>query len=155
MKKVFLLLSVLAGLLLIVGSCAQPQVAEAPPPHEEETVPAEEAHPSSEEATFRVEVSRLGFNNTPGEYHLEVEAGQEVTITFVYGDNDFPEDNPHIISIPELGIITGVLDLEHPEATVSFTLQEDEKVSFVCFNDECIGHANLLGGAVEADEHGH
>lgn len=155
MKKVFLLFPVLAGLLLLVGSCAQAQVTEAPPPPEEGTVPAEEAQPSPEEATFRVEVSRLGFNNTSGEYHLEVEAGQEVTITFVYGDNDFPEDNPHIISIPELGIITGVIDQEHPETTVSFTLKEGEKVSFECFNDECVGHTNLLGGAVEAGEHGH
>ncbi len=92
-KKVFLLMTVLVSILVMVSACGQPQPAETPPPQEK--------------GSFRVEVSRNGFNNTAGEFRLEVEQGQEVEITFVYGDSDFPENNPHIIAIPDYSLQTG------------------------------------------------
>ncbi len=134
MKKIFLLMSVLAG-ILVLSSCGQPQPSGAPSPQE-----------NHEKASFRVEASRFGFNKTSGEFRLEVEEGQEVEITFVYGDGDFPQNNPHIIAIPEYGIDTGVLDENNPEVTVSFTASETGEVSFMCTQTTCVGHTNLLGG---------
>lgn len=142
MKKVFLLLSVLVGLPVVVSSCGQPQPSEAPPPHEEK-------------GSFRVEVSRNGFNNTPGEFQLEVEPGQEVEITFVYGDGDFPQNNPHIVAIPDYGIENIVLDQENPEVTVRFTATSARKVTFMCTNVTCVGYTNLQGGVIVPHEHSH
>jgi hypothetical protein len=136
MKKVFLLMSVLVGILVAVSSCTQPQPAEVPHPQE-----------NHEEASFRVEVSRWGFNNTPGEFRLEVEEGQEVVITFVYGDDDLSQNNPHIITIPTYGISTATLDTENPEDTVSFTASRGGEVSFMC-TLYCVGHANLRRGSI-------
>lgn len=130
MKKVFLLLLfALVVVLMIASACAQ--APEEPPPPEE---------------GIRIEVSRQGFNGTPGEFRLAVEEGQEVEITFVYGDNDFPENNPHIIAIPDYGINTSVLDENNPEVTVRFTAKEIGEVAFLCTKVDCVGHTNLLGG---------
>lgn len=104
-----------------------------------------------EEGSFRVEVSLNGFNNTPGEFRLEVEEGQEVEITFVYGDYDLPVNNPHIIAIPDLGITPFILDQNNPEFTVSFTAPKVGEVtlfSFMCTQIACAGHNNLLGGTI-------
>ena len=108
-----------------------------------------------EEGSFRVEVSLNGFNNTPGEFRLEVEEGQEVEITFVYGDNDFPVNNPHIIAIPDLGITPFILDQNNPEFTVSFTASKVGEVTlfpFICTQTACAGHNNLLGGIIVIEE---
>lgn len=141
MKKVILLLFVLIGLLVVASACGQSQ----PPP---------EVSPSQEEGESRVEVSRRGFNNTPGEFRLEVEEGQEVEITFVYGDNDFSENNPHIIAIPAFGIATGIIDRENPEDTVRFTANKTGEVSFMCTEAACIGHTNLQGGIIVIQPNG-
>jgi hypothetical protein len=117
------------GVLLLASSCAQP--AAAPPPQEE--------------GTIRVEVSRFGFNKTPGEFTLEAEAGQEVEIIFVYGDGDFSENNPHIITIPDYGIENVFLDKDNPEVTVSFPARAGE-VAFMCTLETCVGHTNLQRG---------
>ncbi len=130
MKKVSLLFFVLFGLLVAAVSCAQPQQTEGPPPEE----------------GIRIEVSRRGFNSTAGEYRLEVEEGQQVEITFVYGDKDFSQNNPHIIAIPDLGITTGLIDQENPEATVRFTAGNTGEFAFECTKVDCVGHTNLLGG---------
>ena len=61
--------------------------------------------------TIRIEVSHNGFNQTPGEFQIEVEAGQEVAITFVYGDEDLLDNNPHRIFIPDFKIATDILSL--------------------------------------------
>ena len=134
MKKIFLLMSVLAG-ILVLSSCGQPQPVETPPPQGE--------------GKFRVEVSRNGFNKTPGEFRLEVEEGQEVEITFVYGDGDFPQNNTHIIAIPDYGIETSVIDEDNLEVTASFTASKTGKVSFKCTQITCVGHPNLQGGIIE------
>ncbi len=131
MKKLFLLMSVLVAILLVVSSCGQSQSAEAPLPHEHE------------KATFRVEVSRYGFNQTPGEFRFEVEEGQEVEITFVYGDDDLAQNNPHSISVPNYGIKTSVLDRDNPEVTLRFTARETGEVAFMCVLADCTGHHNL------------
>ncbi len=68
---------------------------------------------------IRIEVSRFGFNYTPEEFRPEVEVGQEVVITFVYGD--LPQQNPHRIFISGYNIQTDILDRENPEITVRFT----------------------------------
>jgi len=82
--------------------------------------------------SFRVKVSRSGFNNTQGEFRLEVEEGQEIEITFIYGDSDFYQNNPHVIVIPAFGITTGILDQENLEATVRFTASNTGEVRFMC-----------------------
>ncbi len=132
MKKVSLLFLVLLGILVVAVSCAQSQPPEAPPPHEE--------------GSFQIEVSRRGFNNTAGEYRLEVEQGHEVEINFVYGDQDFSQNNPHFIGIPDLGINTGLIDDENPEVTVRFTADKTGEFAFECTKADCVGHGNLLGG---------
>lgn len=134
MKKVFLLLSVLVSILVVVSACGQPQPVETPPPQEK--------------GSLQVEVSRNGFNNTAGEFRLEVEQGQEVEITFVYGDSDFPQNNPHVMAIPALGITTGILDEENPEETARFTASKAGEVSFMCIETACVGHSNLQGGII-------
>jgi hypothetical protein len=72
-----------------------------------------------------------------------MEAGQEVEITFVYGDGDLPENNPHIIASPEHSISTGILDRDNPEVTLRFTVGEAGEVAFMCVSYDCEGHHNL------------
>ncbi len=139
--KTSLLLLMLAGLLLVVSSCTQSQLPEVSPPQEK--------------GSFRIEVSRRGFDSTAGEYRLEVEEGQQVEITFVYGDKDFSQNNPHIIAIPDLGITTDPIDQQNPEATVHFTAGNTGEVAFVCTKVDCVGHTNLLGGILVVEEEGH
>ena len=130
MRKILFVVTM--TVLLLTSSCAQP--GEAPPPQGGETI--------------RVEVSRKGFNNTPGEFRLEVEEGQEVKIIFVYGDGDLGQNNPHIIAIPDYGLNTGVLDQDNPEATVSFTAASTGEVAFMCAQVTCVGHTNMQGGII-------
>lgn len=134
MKKIALLLVLLVGILVAVSACGQSQSEEKPSPQEE--------------GNFRIEVNRRGFNGAPGEFRLEVAEGEEVEITFVYGDNDFPQNNPHKIIIPDYGIETSVIDENNPEVTVHFTTSGQGEVIFMCSNTECVGHTNLLGGII-------
>lgn len=135
MKKVLLFLSMLVGLLVVTSACSQslPPPAPTPPPQDE---------------VYRVEVSRQGFKNIAEESRLEVAAGQEVEIIFVYGDNDFSQNNPHIIAIPAYDITTDTLDRENPEVTVRFTAGQTGEVNFMCIKVDCVGHANLLRGII-------
>ena len=120
---------------LILASCAAPA-----------------ADSTSNILVSRVEVNRYGFNNTPGEFQLNVEAGQKVEVTFVYGDNDLPENNTHIIASADYGINTGPLDRNNPEVTLSFVAKETGEVVFSCIAPGCIGHHNLHGEAEHGDE---
>ncbi len=155
MKKVFLLFLVLVGILIVVSSCAasvaqedyDAVVAERDAALEDyDAVVAERdaalAQVTSLQATM-VEVNQWGFNNIPGEFVLEVEAGQEVAITFVYVGDDLPESNFHIIVSPEHSIATGILDRDNPEVTLHFTAREAGEIVFMCIAPECIGHHNL------------
>ncbi len=91
-------------------------------------------------------VLQYGFNNTAGEFRVEIEEGQKVEITLIYGDGDFPQNNPHIIAIPDYGIAPFTIDRENPEETVRFTAKEAEEVAFMCTLVTCVGHTNLQGG---------
>lgn len=142
MKKVFLLLSVLIGIMVLVSSCGGPQEAET------EDVP-------EEEGVFRVEVSRNGFNGEAQDFHIEVEEGQEIEITFVYGDGDFSQNNPHRIIIPEYGIETEIIDENNREVTVQFTATGHGEIAFMCMVPDCIGHTNLVNGKIVIDDSGH
>ncbi len=128
MKKVLFVAVLGMVVSLILASCTAPTTAT----HSSNNIPAS-----------KVEVGRWGFNKTPGEFLLEVEKGQEVEITFVYGDNDVPENNPHIISVPDYDIETDILDRDNQEVTVRFTATETGEVAFMCTSPECIGHHNL------------
>jgi hypothetical protein len=97
--------------------------------------------------TIRIEVSHNGFNQTSGEFQIEVEAGQEVAITFVYGDEDLLDNNPHRIFIPDFKIATDILDRDNPEITVRFTPNSSGEVGFMCFL-ACNGHDNLQKGRI-------
>ena len=141
MKKVSILLLVLLGMLVVAVSCAQPQQTES--------------QDHQEEGAFRVEISRNGFNDEAQDFHIEVEEDQEVEITFVYGDSDFSQNNPHKIIIPEYGIETEIIDENNPEVTVHFTATGHGEIAFMCATTECIGHSNLLGGRIVIDESGH
>ncbi len=134
MKKIALLFLVLAGLLVAASACGQAKPADTPPPQGE--------------GKFRVEVSRRGFDDTPGEFRLEVVEGQEVEITFVYGDDDFSQNNPHVVAIPALGIATRILDENNLEDTVRFTASKSGEIVFKCSEAACVGHANLQGGII-------
>lgn len=102
---------------------------------------------AADKGPIRIDVSRNGFNNTRGEFRLEVEEGQEVVITFIYGDGDLSQDNPHIIFISSYNIQTDTLDQANPEVTVRFTAGRPAEVSFMC-TLYCIGHENLQGGRI-------
>ncbi len=137
MKKVLPFLSALVTVLVVTSACGTP-----PPP------PPPAPTPPPQEGVYRVEVSRQGFKNMTGESRLEVAAGQEIEITFVYGDNDFSQNNPHIIAIPALNITTDTLDRENPEVTVRFTASQTGEINFMCTKVDCVGHTNLLGGTI-------
>ena len=77
---------------------------------------------------------------------VPIKDDQEVEITFVYGDNDFSQNNPHQILIPDYDIETGVIDENNPEVAVRFTAGGHGEVIFICSNAACAGHSNL-GGA--------
>ncbi len=139
MKKIVSLLVLLIGILVVVSACGQPQSVETGGEHEEE-------------GSFRVEVSRNGFNDTAQEFHIEVEEDQEVEITFVYGDSDFSQNNPHRIIIPDYGIETAIIDENNPEVTVRFTATGHGEIAFMCSIPDCVGHSNLLGGRIVIEE---
>ena len=137
MKKGFLLMPVLLVSILVISSCAQPQPAEVSP---------------LEVAPLRVEVSRYGFDNAPGAFRLEVEEGQEIEVTFVYGYGDLSGSNPHIISALGYDIDTGLLSQENPEVTLSFIAEETGEIVFECIRTQCTGHHNLHGDVEEEHE---
>jgi len=101
----------------------------------------------SGESSFRIEVSQHGFNSALGETQLEVEEGQEVEITFVYGDDDLSFNNPHIIFITGYNIKADTLDRENPEVTVSFIAGQPGEIKFMCVLS-CEGHDNIQKGRI-------
>ncbi len=141
MKKLFLVISVLLGILVLASACGQSQPEETPPPQKE--------------GSFRVEVSRNGFNGEAQDFHIEVEEDQEIEITFVYADDDFSQNNPHRIIIPEYDIETETIDENNPEVTVKFTATGHGEIAFMCSNIQCVGHTSLLGGKIVIDDSGH
>jgi hypothetical protein len=98
-----------------------------------------------EDGPIRIEVSHEGFYQTPGRFELEIEGGQEVDLTFVYGDGDLPDNNPHIIFISGYNIKTDTLDRNNPEVTVNFYADKEGEFNFLCILD-CEGHDELQKG---------
>ncbi len=109
--------------------------------------PGNNALAQTDNGTIRIEVSRHGCNQTPGEFRLEVEAGREVVISFVYGDDDLPGNNPPQIFITGYNIPSDVLDQENPEIIMRFTPDSSGEVSFMCIL-YCTGHENLQKGRI-------
>lgn len=101
----------------------------------------------AEKSAIRIEVSQYGFNNLSGESRLEVMAGQEIEITFVYGDTDLSYDNPHVIFITGYNIKTDTLDRENPEVTVRFIADRSGEINFMCIL-VCTGHDELQRGSI-------
>ncbi len=95
-------------------------------------------------ASFRVEVSENGFNGKT-DLVLQVQTGQEVEITFVYGDaglND-PEQR-HQIQIDGYDVDIP-LDLEHLQSTVKFVADKTGSFTIHC-HVKCKGHRALQNG---------
>jgi len=95
-----------------------------------------------------ISVGRDGFNHTAN-YLVEVEAGQEVTITFTYADGDLPSDNPHQIRIagPGLDLPTVTLSRDNPTASITFTPTQTGTLNIYCVIP-CIGMEELTRGKI-------
>ncbi len=146
MKKLLRLLTTVGiGILATAVACqSTPDVQSSP--DEEETAAHEEG--------IRITVSRNGFDGSR-QFRIEVEEGEEVEITFVYGDGNFSQNNPHVIEIPALGLTTGVIDRQNLEETVRFTAAETGEIMFMCTQVDCVGHANLVTGTIDVEQEGH
>ncbi len=127
--KLLLIIGATALLLLLSATAVLPSGASA----------------QEEKGPVRIEVNREGFSKTPGEFELEIEEGREVELTFVYGDNDLPYNNPHVIFINGYNIKTDTLDQENPEVTVRFLADKEGEFNFMCIL-ACVGHAELQKG---------
>lgn len=133
MKKLLWLLAAMGiGILVTAAACQSTPDVES----------------SADEEGIRVSVSRNGFDGSR-QFRIEVAEGEEVEITFVYGDGDFSQNNPHVIEIPDLGLTTGVIDRENPEKTLRFTAAETGEIRFLCTKVDCVGHTNLEAGTID------
>jgi hypothetical protein len=94
--------------------------------------------------TFTVIVSRNGFNGTANKFNITVQQGDSVKITFIYGDRDLANDNPHEMSFEHYGIQTVKIGKSNPTATVEFVADTSGNFIFYC-DIPCEGMANLLG----------
>ncbi len=97
---------------------------------------------------FTVVVSRNGFNGTSSAFTLQVNQGDEVKITFLYGDGDLSWDNPHIITIDGYSITTAAIDKNNPNATVQFIAGQAGQFKFYC-STPCFGMENLQQGLLD------
>ena len=131
-------------------SAARHDEEESAARHDEEESSTDHAESFTPGEGIRITVSRNGFDGT-GQFHIEVEEGEEVEITFVYGDGDFSQNNPHVIGILALGLTTGVIDRQNPEETLHFTAAETGEIMFMCTQVDCVGHANLQAGTIDVE----
>lgn len=92
---------------------------------------------------IRVVVSRNGFQPPV----IEVAAGEQVAITFVYGDTDLDYPNPHMIKLKDYGLQTAELSPDHPQHTLTFTVNKTGSFSMVCVAT-CNGHQQLQDGII-------
>jgi len=98
-------------------------------------------------AAFTVTVSADGFNGSGGDLFLPVTLGQQVQITFVYGDTTLADENPHEISIAGYNL-TARVSKSQPQATVTFVANEAGEFNFACMNEDCQGHRRLQRGFI-------
>jgi len=96
---------------------------------------------------FTVIVSRYGFNGTASGFKLSVSQGDSVRITFLYGDNDLPYNNPHAIMIDGYAVKSAIIDKASPKATVEFVANVSGIFRFYCFVP-CVGMEFLMGTLV-------
>ncbi|MBI3160082.1 MAG: hypothetical protein HYZ26_10845 [Chloroflexi bacterium] len=102
------------------------------------------AHPQG----ISISVGQFGFEGAP-DFAVEVEAGHEVTLTFIYADLGLASDNPHIIRIEglELDLPDVVVSRENPRATITFIATETGTLRILCIVP-CVGMERLVGGQI-------
>lgn len=93
---------------------------------------------------IRVVVSRNGFQPSV----IEVAEGEQVAITFVYGDTDLDYPNPHMIKLKDYGLQTAELSPDHPQQTLTFTVNKTGSFSMACVA-KCEGHQQLQDGIIK------
>jgi len=91
-----------------------------------------------------VVVSRNGFQPPV----IEVAEGEQVAITFVYGDQDLDYPNPHMIKLKDYGLQTAELSPDHPRQTLTFTVNKTGSFSMTCVA-KCNGHQQLQDGIIK------
>lgn len=102
-------------------------------------------HASSlEPLNLTIEVSYKGFNGEP-EFAIEAVEGQEVNLTFVWADTAVP-DNAHRIHIEGYDLQTKIIDIDNPEATLSFVADKTGTFTIEC-DWRCEGHKEALQNA--------
>lgn len=106
------------------------------------------ASPTSQgqQKEFVIIVSQKGFNGTADNFNIKVKQGDLVKITFIYGDNDLPKDNPHQITIDGYNIKTDTLGKSKLTVTVQFTADQVGDFNFYCSSKDCTGMDNLQSG---------
>lgn len=92
-----------------------------------------------------IQVSRLGWDGARDGLRLTVRQGQEVTLTFRYGDLDLDENNPHVLLVQGYDVRTATLDRDNPEVTVTFSADRAGTFTVRCIKP-CTGHSNLQVG---------
>ncbi len=117
------------------------------------STPPSHASTSTQLRTFTVIVSRNGFNGTAGSFTLNVQQGDSVKITFVYGDDDLAVDNPHAIAFEGYRIQTASIGKSNPTVTIEFVADVSGTFNFYCYIP-CLGMENLLGHLVVAPTEG-
>ncbi len=85
------------------GDCASLAVENSTPTHSNATA-----------KIFTIIVGSSGFNGSVSPISIQVTQGDNVTIKFVYGDENLSFDNPHAIRIEGYNIETGKIDRETP-----------------------------------------
>ncbi|MEM4314806.1 MAG: hypothetical protein QXI97_02255 [Nitrososphaerota archaeon] len=106
-----------------------------------------DARPSMKE--FTIIVTRMGFNGS-AELRMEVNQGDTVKITFLYGDHDMKADNPHLIEIEKFDVKVE-LSREEEKKTVELTINQPGVFSIRCIL-RCRGHENLQNGVLVVKE---
>lgn len=117
------------------------------------STPPSHASTSTQLRAFTVIVSRNGFNGTAGSFTLNVQQGDSVKITFIYGDDDLAVDNPHAIAFDGYRIQTASIGKSNPTVTIEFVADVSGTFNFYCYIP-CLGMENLLAHLVVAPTEG-
>jgi hypothetical protein len=99
--------------------------------------------------SFVIVVGRNGFNGTSS-LVVEVNQGDTVSLTFVYGDTDLARNNPHAIAIVGYGLSTPKLGRTSPNATIQFVAGQAGDFVIHC-TLPCLGMDNLQNGILRVD----
>ncbi len=104
------------------------------------------AAPAAQVKSFEITVDRRGLNGER-EFTITVNQGDTVRITFVYGDGDLAEDNPHGMAVVGYDV-QALVNKANPTATVEFIAHRSGTFRIVC-TTPCVGMENLLNGRLE------